>query len=133
MRPNVGFGIGVVFKIRYHATHRSTKQLITLVPITQSETMLTVTSFPSTISRSMVVSLPSQLCVCTSLPFSRVTMFWGVKEKHYSTTDRSYEWRCCWYPSPLAHCCVPAVRCCFIKRLVELELDFCCFERTEHF
>ena len=43
--------------------------------------MLTVTSFPSTISRSMVVSLPSQLWICTSLPFSRVTMFWGVKEK----------------------------------------------------
>jgi len=36
----------------------------------------TITSFPSSISLSMVVSLPSQLCFCTSLPFSRVTTFW---------------------------------------------------------
>ena len=40
---------------------------------------LTAINFPSEISLSIFVSFPSQLCFCTSLPFSRVTTVCGAE------------------------------------------------------
>lgn len=40
---------------------------------TKKTIILTAINFPSEISLSIFVSLPSQVCFCTSLPFSRIT------------------------------------------------------------
>lgn len=99
------------------------------------QTNLTAINFPSEISLSIQVSLPSQFCFCTSLPFSRVTTVCGATEQRQQAVNPPAQWRpprwlwCVQLPSRhRTNPCLPVVGGHLLKRLVEFELDFGVFE-----
>lgn len=92
---------------------------------------LTVVSFPSWISRSIVVSFPSHFWCCTSLPFSKVMTVLG---RDSTITVQHKQGKVCILASlgkeEMTHLGVPAIRSSLLELFVQLELDLCSFERA---
>lgn len=99
---------------------------------TKKTIILTAINFPSEISLSIFVSLPSQVCFCTSLPFSRVTTVCRGNRTETSlltpAQKRPPQTVMCFLPSRHTDPCLPVVSGRLFKWLVELELDFSGFE-----
>lgn len=102
------------------ATAAAEKRLSALAAVGERE-HLTITIFPSLISRTNLVSLPSHFCTCTSLSPSMVKV---DCKKHKHISRQTSRWRLTSSSSshspPSAHFDVAVIRCGLVELLSQL-------------